>query len=184
MIDWHRIICPAAWIQNYPTSMEWDAALNLMMDNKFPVKRISELVIELGSSSIWIGNYPYAFGHPYPEPEVLPKVKTRKRLMAYISAYEIASYLAQQEETKSTAVINKGANQWPISRRAISFLSATTPRHRGVLLSSTVGHAGTAWLKSIYSDSLADYTVTDFVNPFLPRPNRMEANGWSLLLGT
>ena len=111
MIDWHRIICPATWIQNYPTSMGWDAALNLMMDNKFPVKRVSELVIELGSSSIWIGNYPYAFGHPYPEPEVLPTVKTRKCLLAYISAHEIASYLNQQGDIKNTALINKGADR-------------------------------------------------------------------------
>ena len=107
MIDWHRVITPTTWIQNYPTSREWDTALNLMLDNNFPVKRTSGYVITLGSTKIWVGNYPYAFGYPYSGPKVLPKVKTRKRLLAYISAYEIAQYLATIKRSKNVIPIDK-----------------------------------------------------------------------------
>jgi hypothetical protein len=31
MIDWYRLL-PSYWIQNYPTSKEWDTALNKLIE--------------------------------------------------------------------------------------------------------------------------------------------------------
>jgi hypothetical protein len=77
-IDWQRLI-PRYWFQNYPTSWEWDALLNELLD-QHPIS-FGYLTVTIGGAEVWAGNYPYAYGHPYaPEMQALPSVATRRRL--------------------------------------------------------------------------------------------------------
>jgi hypothetical protein len=81
MIDWYRLL-PSYWIQSYPTSKEWDTALNKLMDT-YPLVVVDEYTVMFGGTELWVGNYPYSYGNWYSKrnlPKVLPSVKTRKRL--------------------------------------------------------------------------------------------------------
>lgn len=87
MIDWQRLI-PGYWLQNLPTSTEWDAILNDLM-NTFPEPTSVGLhTVDFNKVTVWVRNYPYAYGYIYSSPigriEVLPRVATRKRLKAYL----------------------------------------------------------------------------------------------------
>ena len=84
-IDWQRLI-PSYWMQNYPTSWEWDALLNALLDEQHQIT-FGSLTVTIGGAEVWAGNYPYAYGHPYaPEIHSLPSVATRKRLRRAIEA--------------------------------------------------------------------------------------------------
>jgi hypothetical protein len=83
-MDWGRLI-PGYWVQNYPTDLEWDKALNTLMDEAKEVHLKSSYRTEIDGVVIWTHNYPYAYGHCYGRFVTgLPKVKTRKRLRQFI----------------------------------------------------------------------------------------------------
>jgi len=92
-MDWYRLFNPLFWIQNEPTSEEWDRVLNELLD-KYGVTSVNQYTARVGNLEIWVCNYPYSFGHTHnsvfrPEQpslynNVLPKVKTRIRLKKMI----------------------------------------------------------------------------------------------------
>lgn len=90
-IDWYRLI-PKYWLQNYPTSWEWDALLNDILDT-------AEVVIPgyhtttIDGVEIWTENWPYAYGAPYITrlgmSHFLPSVKTRIRLKKFLESKQV-----------------------------------------------------------------------------------------------
>lgn len=83
-IDWERLK-PRYWMQNEPTSWEWDAILNYLMDTYEPEP--GYLTVKLGPVEVWVSNWPYSYGNAYRphEVKVLPSVATRKRLKNLVS---------------------------------------------------------------------------------------------------
>ena len=96
-MDWQRFI-PGFWMQNCPTSLEWDEALNTALDaNK--ITKISQHTVCVNGMLVWTSNWPYAYGSPHsPEVSILPKVSTRKRLMKAVLNAAIAEAVANQEQ--------------------------------------------------------------------------------------
>jgi hypothetical protein len=84
--DFYRLP-PPYWIQNAQTSREWDGHLNDLL-NSYPVEIVTSHVAKVGGVHVWISNFPYAYGSPYRpiEFDVLPCVKTRKRLRSLVFA--------------------------------------------------------------------------------------------------
>lgn len=81
MVDWSRLL-PSYWIQNYPTNMFWDRFVAEAI-SRGEVEAESPCRAKVGGVSVWVGNWPYAYGYPYNVPglsEVMPTVATRKRL--------------------------------------------------------------------------------------------------------
>lgn len=78
-VDWWRFL-PAYWFQNRPTDREWDALLNHLLD-RYEIK-CGDCVAEVGPITVWVENWPYAYGYAYPPQGFawLPMVRTRKRL--------------------------------------------------------------------------------------------------------
>jgi len=103
-IDWRRLI-PGFWVQTCPTSLEWDAMLNDLMDRHDPTER-EKYTIKFGSINIWIENWPYAYGRPYngfrqggnPTVDVVPTVKTRLRLRAFVDGIPIKGHPSDREK--------------------------------------------------------------------------------------
>ena len=79
-MDWHRLR-PRYWAQNYSTDPHWDRVLNGLMD-RYPVEKVEQHTCQIGGATVWIGNFPYAYGHLYAPATllVLPTVATRLRL--------------------------------------------------------------------------------------------------------
>ena len=77
--DWWRLL-PRYWGQNYPTCREWDAVLNGLLDAFDPAPGMH--TANLGGIEVWTQNWPYAYGSQYSplKSELLPMVRTRKRL--------------------------------------------------------------------------------------------------------
>ena len=81
-IDWYRLL-PWYWFQSYPTSWEWDALLNEILDKRTNVT-VSNYTTTIDGVEIWTANYPYAYGSPRNTKKFLPSVKTRKRLKKFV----------------------------------------------------------------------------------------------------
>lgn len=81
-----RILRPKFWRQNYPTCDLLSAAIERAIDSKSPVKFISTYAIEMGGLQLWVGNYPYAFGHMVNMGfEEIPTARVRAKLKKYIT---------------------------------------------------------------------------------------------------
>ena len=96
--DWQRLFC-GPWIQNAPTNWEWDDLLNKSMD-KYPVERVSPHNAKIGNLTVWVGNWPYAYGScdgPI-RLESLPSVATRKRLRAALD-FDLSKFQGLQDLT-------------------------------------------------------------------------------------
>ena len=63
---WKVLVTPSCWRLNYPVSGSWDAALNEMLDNPYFTK-IEDCTVTLDGLDIWVKNFPYAYGAPYPD---------------------------------------------------------------------------------------------------------------------
>lgn len=70
----YRLLRPRHWLRNYPTSLVWDAFV-LRAIAAGDVRRIDEYHAMVGGKDVWVQNYPYAYGAPYPG-EVLPSART------------------------------------------------------------------------------------------------------------
>lgn len=57
-----------------PFSEEWDEFLRAEIPNG--VKRLDDYYVEIGGLSVWVENYPYAFGRPSDGPRVRPSRET------------------------------------------------------------------------------------------------------------
>lgn len=79
MPDFYRLL-PQYWQQLYPSDKAWDDELNAALD-KYGIKKINEYTCQVGPHTIWISNWPYAFGYNYNTLHIrLPLVKTRLRI--------------------------------------------------------------------------------------------------------
>lgn len=96
--DWQRLFY-GPWIQNHPTDWVWDDVLNKSMD-KYPVERLCSYTAKIGNITVWVGNWPYAYGYPFRpiKSEMLPSVATRKRLRAALD-YDLAKLQGLQDLT-------------------------------------------------------------------------------------
>jgi hypothetical protein len=64
----------------HPVNETWDAFV-LDAVSRGDVERIDQYTAKVGGVSVWVENYPYAFGYPsQPEIGVLPKLSTRRAL--------------------------------------------------------------------------------------------------------
>jgi len=96
MTDWMRL-WPKYWQQNYSTSMEWDGHLNRLLD-KGPVEIIDRYTASIAGVEVWIENWPYAYGRPYPMTGIMPTVATRKRLRDAVLAAALANALRAERK--------------------------------------------------------------------------------------
>ena len=81
----YRLSRPWHWFRNHPTSAAWDAfVLQAIADGK--VRRVSEYVADVNGRSVWVGNYPYGYGNPYPG-EVMPRASTVDLLAEALAVY-------------------------------------------------------------------------------------------------
>jgi hypothetical protein len=84
---------PGFWFQNKPTSAVWDWALNHALDT-FGVREVDAHTAAVGPFTVWISNWPYAFGYDRADAlELLPKVATRIRLANMVRAFQRQRYL-------------------------------------------------------------------------------------------
>jgi hypothetical protein len=86
-MDWYRFL-PRYWYQNQGTDRCWDKVLNVLLDTH-PVSGVGAHTIRLGPATVWVANWPYAYGSAYGGAFPccgLPKVGTRKRLRAAVEA--------------------------------------------------------------------------------------------------
>ncbi len=70
----YRLMRPRHWLRHHPTSLAWDAFV-LRAISAGEVRRLREHVAHVGGKAVWVGNYPYAYGSPYPG-EVMPRART------------------------------------------------------------------------------------------------------------
>lgn len=82
--DWYRLL-PYYQFQNCPTDWTWDKILNELLD-EHGVKGLDSHTAKVGHLEVWVSNYPYAYGSPYypTKVDIIPSVKTRKRLKSML----------------------------------------------------------------------------------------------------
>lgn len=86
---------PRFWLQNKPTSLVWDRALNAALD-KHLVMNVTRHTCQVGPFTVWISNYPYAFGYNYGDAfEELPRCATRMRLRRAVQKCQADEYERQ-----------------------------------------------------------------------------------------
>lgn len=80
-MDFNRLL-PVYWLQNASTDLRVDAIINAMLD-KYGIEKVTHNVYaKVGPITIWVSNWPYAYGTIENPRKVkgLPTVKTRKRI--------------------------------------------------------------------------------------------------------
>ena len=70
----YRLIRPRHWLRNYPTSPAWDAFI-LRAIAAGDVRQIGGYTAKVGGKFVWVENYPYGYGRPYPG-AVMPSART------------------------------------------------------------------------------------------------------------
>ena len=84
---------PSYWILNSPPpNEEWDGELNKMLDNP-EFGRIDSHTCNLNGKTIWIENFPYAYGSPwanhrYHGKDILPKRRTILKLYDALESHK------------------------------------------------------------------------------------------------
>lgn len=88
MLDFFWVLIrPHFWIRNYRFSKEWDKFIRKCIDENRPVQSKSRYDVKIDGVTIWIENYPHAYGRPYgdcPVQDVLPARRTAKRFRDYL----------------------------------------------------------------------------------------------------
>ena len=75
------IFRPSFWISNSGVNLTYDAWLQKELDKPDPVSCVGQYTCVVGGKVIWVGNFPYSYGHLYsPEIEALPRRATRIKL--------------------------------------------------------------------------------------------------------
>lgn len=93
MIDLLRLL-PSFWTQTRKTSSAWDRVLRRALDEG--VAHVSAHEVTVGPFTVWVSNYPYAFGYNRADPlEQLPSVWTRIRLRRAIEQWQVEQYERQ-----------------------------------------------------------------------------------------
>lgn len=83
-MDWLRLFTPSAWVQVGETVTEYDDHINELLDSGVKPIIKNKWLAKLGHLTIWIGNYPWAYGELYGT-GMLPKMRTRKRLRSEVT---------------------------------------------------------------------------------------------------
>lgn len=90
-MDLYRLL-PRFWIQHGKSFRIGDSALNTALD-KFEITNVTAHETVVGPFTVWISNYPYAFGYNRQDAlENPPFVKTRIRLRKAIETYQRNRY--------------------------------------------------------------------------------------------
>jgi hypothetical protein len=90
-MDLQRLI-PGYWTQTRRTFRPWDLALAEAL-SVYGVSDVSEHDCKVGRYTVWISNYPYAFGYNRGDAlELLPTVATRRRLRRAIEQWHDEDY--------------------------------------------------------------------------------------------
>jgi len=64
IINIRILLTPLYWLLNYPYDKKWDKELNELL-KKHKIEIYDGFTIKLGDKSIWVRNYPYAYGILY-----------------------------------------------------------------------------------------------------------------------
>jgi hypothetical protein len=91
-----RISRPGWWMQNERTDYGYDDMVRKMLD-RHPLKYVGGHTAKLGTLTLWVANYPYAFGTPqWPRvvANVLPAPLTRRELKRRL----LADFAAKEDE--------------------------------------------------------------------------------------
>lgn len=99
---------PIFWFSNSECSYYHDKWINDCITNGEKLVIKCKATAELEGKTIWIENYPYAFGSIYKgdTPEFLPYRRTRKRLMDYVKK---AQHVPQVQQGRSKPkLVSKG----------------------------------------------------------------------------
>lgn len=75
---------PAYWLSNDRSSSFIDALISEIIEKDLVVRLEHYKAITKGGSSIWVANYPYAYGSMGLEGDLLPYRRTRRRLRNYL----------------------------------------------------------------------------------------------------
>lgn len=88
--DWQRLLI-GPWIQSARTDWCWDELLNKALD-EHGAERNSSHTAKVGPLTVWVLNWPYAYGSPHGlhERDCLPSVATRRRLRAMLHKQDMA----------------------------------------------------------------------------------------------
>lgn len=66
LLNLYFIINPRWWVMNNSYSPNWDKKVNDLLDKyKFEPDGHTNITAKLGDLTIWLGNYPYAYGTLY-----------------------------------------------------------------------------------------------------------------------
>jgi hypothetical protein len=85
-------LLPQFWLQNKPTSNAWDKVLRAAF-RKHGLVLVDDHEAKVGPFTIWVSNYPYAFGNDRRDPlGRLPRVWTRILLRRAIERAQVAEY--------------------------------------------------------------------------------------------
>lgn len=70
--------------------IDWDTRLNALLDQGYP-PTAGYLTTSINGTGIWIGNYPYAYGHMYSSGKEsgMPSKATKLRLRKYIRDHNV-----------------------------------------------------------------------------------------------
>ena len=87
----YRLLRPRHWVRNYSYDENWDAFVRQSIsDQKIVVK--CEKIAMLSGVPVWIGNYPYAYGTPYPGSYAMPSAQTVDALRSAIVLSHIRAH--------------------------------------------------------------------------------------------
>lgn len=89
------IITSKCWVRVGVTNKEWDESLNQALDAP-TFSEYERFSIKLNGIKLWIGNYPYSYGHKYHDPSNEVKLPTRATVFKLKDA--IHKYRSKQKE--------------------------------------------------------------------------------------
>jgi len=82
------LLTPSIWFRNYPINLGWSHRLDTLMDNNIKIVLLDSYTAEFeDGTSIWIANYPYAYGSNAKNAGYLPTRKTTLKLAEYIGLH-------------------------------------------------------------------------------------------------
>lgn len=82
---WLKVtINPAYWVSNNSISKPWDRRLRTLIKEGAEVTNADDFTVDLGGITIWVSNYPYAYGNKRHVSSFLPTRRTRYLLRDYI----------------------------------------------------------------------------------------------------
>lgn len=107
-----RILRPRYWMQNEPTNPLYSRALERMIDMNAAITDVGEHTCRIAGVEIWIGNYPYSYGHDYNNNIGLPTARVRKKLKDYLAKHKSNITRHSIASISATRYLQWQANTW------------------------------------------------------------------------